>query len=212
MLKKTVFVVALVAMMVPATFGRDYLHADGTWSGNSTTVSDQPKVNWEYDGASSERKAESWNWPATYDSQDICVIPVKLDVGFWIKVNGCKDLVINLKQVSIHKYSGSTDVSITCNVNLKLSVSWSKASNINLGGYGHSESVNPSTLDAPGGTVTVTQTLTDVDLAELVKGFPNDDPAKAIPGQTAGANCVTVGSLTLRVRPNVTPVLAGGCG
>jgi hypothetical protein len=135
-----------------------------------------------------------------------------LDVGFWIKVNGCKDLVINLKQVSIHKYSGSTDVSITCNVNLKLSVSWSKDANINLGGYGHSESVNPSTLDAPGGTVTVTQTLTDVDLAELVKGFPNDDPAKAIPGQTAGANCVTVGSLTLRVRPNVTPVLAGGCG
>ena len=205
MLKKSLFIVALVALLVPATFARDYLHTDGTWTSSATTISDQPKVNWEYDGANSERKAESWNWPATYDSQDICVIPVKMDVGFWIRVVNAKDLVLNLKQVSIHKYSGSVDVSIQTNVNIKLSVSWSKASNINLGGYGHSESVNPSSLDAPGGTVTVTQTLTDVDLAELVKGFPDQQ----IPGQTAGQNAVQVGTVTLKVRPNVTPVLAG---
>jgi hypothetical protein len=205
MLKKSLFVVALVAMMVPATFGRDYLHADGTWSGNATTVSDQPKVNWEYDGATSERKAESWNWPATYDLQDICVIPVKLDVGFWIRVNGCKDLELKLKQVEIHKYSGSVEVSITTNVNIRLGVSWSKDADINLPDYGHSESVSPSSLDAPGGTVVVSVTLTNVKLDEIIKSSRDG-------GVAAGQNCVHVGTITLRVRPNVTPVLAGGCG
>jgi len=204
MLKKSVFVVALVAMMVPATFGRDYLHADGTWNGTSTTVSDQPQVNWEYDGANSERKAESWNWPATYDYQDVCVIPVRMDVGFWIKVNGCKDLKLDLKQVSIHKYSGSVDVSLTTNVNIKLSVSWSKASDIDLGGYGNSVSVNPSTLDAPGGTVTISLTLSDVNLQSIVQGSTR--------GVAGGQNCVQVGTVTLKVRPNMSPVLAGGCG
>jgi len=191
--------------LVPATFGRDYLHGDGSWTSSATTVSDQPAVNWEYDGANSERKAESWNWPATYDFQDICVIPVKMDVGFWIRVVNAKDLVLNLKQVEIHKYSGSVDVSIQTNVNIQLSVAWSKAADISLSGdlmsYGHSESVSPSTLDAPGGTVTVSLTLTNVDVAGIVKNSTRS--------VTGGQNAVPVGTVTLRVRPNVKPVLAG---
>ena len=89
---------------------------------------------------------------------------------------------------------GSTvDIAIQCNVNIQLSVSWSKASGIDLGGYGHSESVSPSTLDAPGGTVTISLTLKDVNLANL----------------TGGTNCLQVGTVTLRVRPNLKPQLAG---
>ena len=195
MLKKNLFIVA-VLLIAGAGYARDYLDNAGAWSGTGTTLTNQPAVNWEYDGAISERKAESWNWPATYTSQDIAVIPVKMDVGFWIKVNNAKDLVLNLKQVSIHKYSGTVDATLVCNVNIKLSVSWSKLSTVNLGGYGHSEAVNPSTLDAPGGTVTISLTLSDVDLSNLV----------------GGTNFLQVGTITLKVVPNVTPQLAGGCG
>jgi len=190
MLKKSVFVLT-VALLTVGAYARDFVTPAGD------------TVDWEYDGSNSERKAESWNWPATYDMKDICVIPVRMDVGFWIKVNGCKDLKLDLKQVQIHKYSGSVDVSITCNVNIALSVSWSKSSDIDLGGYSSSASVSPSTLDAPGGTVTVSLTLSDVDLQSIVKSTR---------GVAAGQNCVQVGTITLRVRPNVKPALAGGCG
>ena len=182
MLKKSVFVLAIALLSVGA-YARDYVTPAGS------------NVDWEYDGATSERKAESYNWPASYNSQDIAVIPVRMDVGFWIKVNGAKDLRLNLKQVEIHKYSGTVDVSIVCNVNIKLSVSWSKDANVNLGGYGSSVSVAPSTLDAPGGTVTISLTLSSVDLSNLV----------------GGQNCLQVGTVTLKVAPNVTPQLAGGC-
>ena len=190
MLKKSLFVVAVLAMLVPATYARDFLDNAGAWSGSSTTLTNQPVVNWEYDGANSERKAESYNWPAVYESQDICVIPVKMDVGFWIKVNNCKDLVLNLKQVSIHKYSGTVDVTIVSNVNIALSVSYSQTANI--GGSGN-PTVSPNTLDAPGGTVTVSLTRNDVDLSQVA----------------GGQNSLQIGTVTLKVRPNVTPKLAG---
>jgi hypothetical protein len=182
-MKKCVLVLA-VALLSVGAYARDYVTPEGS------------TVDWEFDGNHSERKAESWNWPATYDYQDVCVIPVKMDVGFWIKVVDCKKKELKLKQVEIHKYSGTVDVALQTNVNIQLSVSWSKASGVDLGGYGHSESVSPSTLDAPGGTVTISLTLKDVNLANL----------------TGGTNCLQVGTITLRVRPNLKPVLAGGCG
>jgi hypothetical protein len=181
MFKKSLLIVTVV-LLAGAGYARDYVTPTNSM------------VDWEYDGSSSERKSESYNWPATYDFQDICVIPVKMDVGFWIKVNNCKDLVLNLKQIEIHKYSGTLDVSIVTNVNLALSVSWSKLSSINLGGsYGSSVSVNPSTLDAPGGSVTISLTLSNVDLSNLI----------------GGTNCLQVGTVTLKVRPNMSPQLAG---
>jgi hypothetical protein len=118
-----------------------------------------------------------------------------MDVGFWIKVNNCTNLVLNLRQVEIHKYNGTLDVSIAANVSIALSVSWSKLSSINLGSYSSSAAVSPSTLDAPGGTVTISLTLSNVDLSNLL----------------GGTNCLQVGTVTLKVRPNVTPQLLGGC-
>jgi hypothetical protein len=182
MLKKSLFVVAVI-LLAGAGYAKDYV------TPTSSTV------DWAYDGTNSEVKAESYNWPATYEAQDLCVIPVKMDVGYWIKVNNAKDLVLKLKQVEIHKYSGSVDVSLVCNVNIQLSVSWSKDANVNLGNYSSSATVTPSTLDAPGGTVTVGLTLSSVDLSNL----------------QGGQNCLQVGTVTLKVRPNVTPQLAGGC-
>jgi hypothetical protein len=184
MLKRSLFV-AIVALFAGASYASTYVTSTGASA-----------VDWQYDGASSEVKAESYNWPATYDYQDICVIPVKMDVGFWIKVSNAKDLVLKLKQVEIHKYSGSVDVAIVCNVNIQLSAAWTKTDGVNLGGsYTSSASVTPSTLAAPGGTVTVGLTLANVDLSNL----------------QGGQNCLQVGTITLRVRPNVTPQLASGC-
>jgi hypothetical protein len=94
MLKKMVFVMA-VALLTVGAYARDYV----TPSGDT--------VDWEYDGNHSERKAESWNWPATYDYKEICVIPVKMDVGFWIKVVDCKKKELLLKQTEIHKYAAA---------------------------------------------------------------------------------------------------------
>jgi hypothetical protein len=185
-MKKLLFVVAVVALLIPASYARDILKDA---NGNPLNP------DWEYDGKDSERKAEAWNWPASYNAVEVCVIPVRMDVGFWIKVNGCKDLKLDLKQVSIHSYQGQVDVSINCNVNIKLSADWSKATGM-PGMDKDYLTVSPSTLDAPGGTVTIKLGLKNVDLQ----------------GLTGGQNCVQVGTVTLKVTPNVTPQLAGGCG
>jgi hypothetical protein len=209
-MKKLLFVVAVLALVVPAS-ARTYLHTDGSFTGNyggqvidaNHTALPASTPDWEYDSNNSERKAESWNWPATYSAVDICVIPVKMDVGFWIKVNGCQTLTLNLKQRDIHSYVGSVTFGVVTNTNIALSVSWSKLSSINLGSYSHSESVSPNTLTPTSGNatnVTITETLTNVDLANL--------PVTS----ATGGNCVQVGTVTLRVTPNFTPVLTGGCG
>jgi len=209
MLKKLLFVVAVLALMAPATFARDYMHmvldVNGvrtgatTFNTTSTVVGqDQPNVNWEYDGDTSERKAESWNWPATYDWQDLCVIPVRMDVGIWIKLIDCKTRKLDLKQVSIHKYSGSTTVGVVTNTAMQIDAYWTKTTTLSLGSYSSSVSTSPSTLIASTSTqnVTVTLTLSDVNIGGL-------------PG---GSNCFVVGTVTVRVRPNFKPTLAGGCG
>lgn len=178
-MKKVVFIVA-IAMLSVGAYARDFVTPQGS------------TVDWEYDGATSERKAESYNWPAEYKYQDICAIPVRMDVGFWIKVSGCKDKRLNLKQVSIHQYSGSVDVSISCNVNIELATYYT--GKVDVGGWSES-SVSPSTLNSPGGTATISVALHDVDLSKLA----------------GGTNCLEVGTVTLQVRPNVTPTLKGGC-
>ena len=86
MLKRSLFVVT-VMLLAGTGYARDYVTPTGS------------TVDWEYDGSSSEVKSESYNWPATYDFQDICVIPVKMDVGYWIKVNNAKDLVLHYSSI-----------------------------------------------------------------------------------------------------------------
>jgi len=206
-MKKMLFVVALLAMLVPATYARDYLHQnpDGTTSftgspGDASGQNPATNPDWEFDGATSERKAESYNWPAEYKFVDVCVIPVKMEVGYWIKVNGCKDKVLILKQTEIHKYAGQVTVNIETNVNLEIKASWSKASGmptinqdvLTVNGVG------TATLNAPGGDIVIFLKVKDVDL----KGFNVD---------TQVGKCIQIGTVTIQVRPKVTPTLAGAC-
>ena len=129
MLKKIILAVALVALMVPSAFaGRSYLHADGSWSGSPGNT-DNPASNPDRETTDNscgnfEIKAENYNWPASYDFVDAAVIPVKMEVGFWIKLN-TKDKVLILKQVEIHKYAGSVTIGIESNVNIEVKGSFS---------------------------------------------------------------------------------------
>ena len=82
---------ALVALMVPATFaGRSYLHSDGTWSGSPGSVDWHASTDRETTATapdSSKSRRENYNWPASYDFVDAAIIPVRMEVGFWIKLN-----------------------------------------------------------------------------------------------------------------------------
>jgi len=201
-MKKLLLIVALVALLAPASFARDYLHVNGTRNGTVPVIGDPnwaaSNPDWEYDGANSERKAESWSWPATYSWVDVCVIPVRMDVGFFVKVNNCTNLKLDLKQRDIHSYVGSVTVGFVTNTAMKVRGVWTKTATQSFGSYGNSVTCSPDTLTASTSTqnVVVTLTLTGMDLT-------------ALPG---GTNCFQVGTVTMQVVPNFAPTLAGGCG
>jgi hypothetical protein len=180
MLKKMFFVGA-VLLIASATYATTPVS-----SGNGVDVE-------EWDG-NANIKGESWSWPAEYKYLPVCVIPVKMDIGFWVRVIGCKDAVIKLHQDAIRTYSGNTTLTVQCNVNIQLKVSFSKLSG--MPGMDNSTSVTPSSLAAPGGDIVIAVTLTNVDIA----GF-----------KTGIGTCIQVGNVTLTVRPDVVPTLAGAC-
>ena len=76
---------AVLALVAPASFGRTYLHQNGTTDGTTPVIGDPnwkaATPDWEYDSNNSERKAESWAWPVSYSSVPVCTIRVKMDVG-----------------------------------------------------------------------------------------------------------------------------------
>ena len=185
MLKKLVFVGALL------------LISSAVYAAKPDTGGyDSSKVDWEEWDGNANIKAESWNWPAEYKYQAVCKIPVKMDIGFWIRVVGCKDCVLKLHQDAIRKYSGSLDLQIQCNVNIQLAVDFTKNAGMPTINKDWC-TVTPSTLDPTGGTVVISLGVKDVDL----KGFS---------GQQVGT-CIEIGSVVLKVRPNVAPQLAGAC-
>jgi hypothetical protein len=212
-MKKMLFVVALVALMVPATFARTYLHSDGNWTGNfggqqtGTDDAGNPiyapgasNPDREIDDSNFEIKAESYNWPASYDYVTAATITVRMEVGFWIKL-ATKDKVLNLKQVEIHSYAGNVTIPVSNNVNISIQASFAKKTytpalvfdveTLDLNGTG-----DTTTINAPGGNLKITMKIKNVDLslnASLVAG-----------------TCQEIGTLTLKVKPLVKPNVTGG--
>ncbi len=148
----------------------------------------------EWDGHNNI-KGESWNWPAEYKYQPVCVIPVKMDVGFWVRVKGCKDAVLKLHQDQIRKYSGEITLTIQCNVSIDLKVDFAKLSGMPFNT--DFAKITPSHLDPTGGDVVVSVGLKDVDMA----GWKAEQVG----------TCIQVGNVTISVRPSVAPQLAGAC-
>jgi hypothetical protein len=159
-------------------------------------------VDWESDGNNIQRKGESWNWPASYDFIPICDIRVQMDVGFWIKITGCKDNIIKLKQRMINQYGGQTTCKVYTNVDTEWKATFIKKDTIDFGGdWDKSAAVDPSTLPNTKGAekvITIKLKIWSVDLKNL----------------PAGTNCLDVGVVRVQVRPTVRPnvFINNACG
>jgi len=196
-MKKIILAVALVAMMMPTTFaGTTYLGNTGGTYGS---------VDWEItDGGNStgpfEVKGENYNWPASYDFVDAATLRVRMEVGFWIKLN-TKDKWLTLQQTEIHKYAGEVTIDVECNVNIEVKAIWNKGSGlptINKDSLKLNDGGETCTINAPGAPMKVYLKIKDVD----VKNFNMD---------TQVGKCIQIGTITLQVRPLVRPTIAGAC-
>ncbi len=180
MLKKLVFV-GIVLFLASASYAA--LPPSGSFTGVDVE---------EWDG-NANIKGEAFSWPAEFKFQPVCVIPVQMDVGFWIRIVDCKNAVIRLHQDAIRKYSGAVTLTVQCNVSIDLAVEFAKLPGMPVST--DFAKITPSHLDPTGGDVVVSVGLKDVDLA----GFR----AEAV------GNLIQVGNVTIKVRPSVAPRLAG---
>ena len=194
MLKKMLFVVGVLLMVSPAFAGFSTFH--GTF--NPESIGSDRSVDWERDDKNMQRKAEVWNWPASYDEIPIATINVRMEVGFWIRLDGCQNQNLDLKQVAIDKYQGQIGCTAKTNVATVWSASFSKKDGIDLGGYEVDYAyVDPSAFAATSSkSVAVKLGLKSVNLQNL----------------TPSGSCLTIGTLTVKVKPDVRPNLfMSGC-
>jgi hypothetical protein len=214
MLKKMLIVATLLAVVSPA-FGYDVSNSYGTKHGAlefekdddgkvigwKTGPGNDRTVDWEgRSGADwTQRKAEVWNWPATYDYVPVCNIPVKMEIGFWIQVQNCGKNDLVLKQIKINTYRGSIDCTVSANVATQWAADWVKASaplkKANkdwLNVSDSSSTTGDATLTLP--KITDKKVWVNLQLKEV-------DLSDAAPTGTK----VQVGHVTLKVRPAVKP-------
>ena len=136
------------------------------------------------------------DWPGSwsYSSQDVCTIPVKMKIPFyvhivnqdpiWLEQVPCGDINKNpAKDKDWPCFKGCNDSEVKCNFSIKLSLSFASSGAITAGGW--DKSVSPDTFVAPGGTTKLCVWAWNVDLL----------------GQAANAE-VQVGTLTVKVKPN----------
>ncbi len=130
-------------------------------------------------------------WPTAPVPQEITTIPVVMDIGYWIRIKDQGDLIIKLKQQSIHTYYGCTNAVVETNACLTFSCSIASVvkdgSAVVPGTY--SCSVDPANIDPPGGTLTICARLAEADLSRVAGGTKN----------------VHVANVTLRVAPRACP-------
>jgi len=96
------------------------------------------------------------HWPASFVSQEICEIPVVMDVG----LVGCRlsGFRIKLRQVGVGAFKGCGSVYVQCTDNVTLSCSI-VPTGVVPGTY--AASLAESDFNAPGGTTRLCVTLTD---------------------------------------------------
>ncbi|MHC4556987.1 MAG: hypothetical protein ACYTFW_07455 [Planctomycetota bacterium] len=96
MVKKTLFAIALALLVTTANAGIVVTNLEGGPPGDVDSAS--VKVE------GSEKWQKTFNWPYWvdwgYHAQDICTIPVKMEVGMYIEIIDCNRKEIVLKQVS----------------------------------------------------------------------------------------------------------------
>ena len=112
------------------------------------------------------------NWPTGgFIPQEIPIlIPVKMDIGYWVHIKDQDKVSIKMSQIDLHTYEGCDDMVVECNFNLTLSISIHPTGAV---GGDYSKSISPADIDAPGGSTTVCATLKKAKLGDKPGGSTN---------------------------------------
>jgi hypothetical protein len=216
MLKKMIIVATLLAMVTPALA----YQVGGTWNTNHGALDfkkdDDGKnldplewnkapggdrtVDWETNGNFTQRKAEVWNWPATYDYVNVCNIPVQMEIGFWMQVEGCRDKRLRLKQVAVNKYRGQVDCKVSANVATQWSATFTQTYSA-LGANRDYIRVDDTSGKTGGDGTTLKLDPVKNKQIWIALGLKEVDLSGAAPTN----DCLEIGYVTLRVKPNVRP-------
>jgi hypothetical protein len=94
-----------------------------------------------------------------------CEIPVKMDINYYVKIVNCSGLSIKMiqKSGSIDDYEGTTSMTVVSNFNVELSGEFVTNGNVSFGSVG--ASVTPAQNPKGTNTVTVKAWGNDADLA-----------------------------------------------
>ena len=126
---------------------------------------------------------KAYDWPGGFIPHEVAVIPVTMDVGFWVQILN-QNAIIKLHQVKIRTYEGCVDLIVRCNFDLTMSCSIVPTGAI--GGH-YSCSVQNADIDAPGDTAVLCAKLTNADLR----------------GRPGGSRNVHVATVTVKVVPRI---------
>jgi len=183
MLKRTLIVVAVVALL--ATSAQALGPDPHTGGGNSPAI----KVN---------NESRVIGWPFEYKALDLCVIPVYMNVGYYVQVEKCNERKIKLVQVDCEDqrvgkgagdwpcYYDCENVKIRANFEVKLGVKKEKIGSVIKD---WSAWVTPDVVGPSSGWSTV---------SVCVKTWKTELWKAGTVGQT-----VRVGTVILTVKPNV---------
>ena len=185
MIKRTLIAIAVVAFLATSVqaFGPvPHSPTGGDYNGKHNTI----KVDIQ--------KLEI-GWPVEYKALALCVIPVKMSVGYFVQVEKCTERKIKLVQVEckdIEKGAGDwpcyldcEDVKVRANFEAKLGLDKNKTSDVIKDWAAYFD--GGDTISASGGYETVTVCV-KAWKARLYKETPGME--------------INVGTVTLTVKPN----------
>jgi hypothetical protein len=136
-------------------------------------------------------------WPCAFVAQQFMTIPVKMDIGYWIRVKGQDGISIKLSQKSgtIHDYSGCTNITVESNFNATLTMSIAQAGSAIPAG----QSVGNLSCDFGTTNPTQTATVTPGSTVLQVCAYLSNANLSISAGGTKG---VQVGLITIMVAPS----------
>lgn len=145
-------------------------------------------------GGDVEKKIESGSWPVVFKYVAVCEhFKVLMNVGYYVKIQKCKELKLKLKQTSIKEYEGCLDFNIMSNFDLVLSSKiFPTAAGLNIAPAGKWSSwISSTQYLAPSTSYKKRTVCAKVKDAVIIKA----DPKKEL----------LVGKITIYVRPTATP-------
>ena len=188
MLRRTLIVVALVALLATSAWAAGPEDHTGKQDGKYESI----KVNME------ERVI---GWPYEYKALPLCVIPVYMNVGYFVQVEKCWEEKIELSQFDCADprvgkgandfpcYWGCTKIKVRANFEAKLGMKKAKVDGSPINGDKWSAWIEGSDIVAAGGAWNEIEVCVKAWMVTLYK--------------TAPGTKVHVGNVTVTVKPNV---------